>query len=258
MSKTRIVLSFDDGRADNLRAVKEIITPCGLKATMNITTNFVEDTIPSDVRPCPNVSMDRVDVAELASFANIEIAGHGTNHQNTLEDLGEGVKTLRRWLPDTPIVGIASPNSKLLEEDIIKDQAAYEALGLSYVRIGPGNSYSGLHRIFGKLARMTGSSWFYTHSVAGALITGKPGFCLLSVPVMKPHRLQQVQALVRSAVQKDADLILMFHSILKPDEDHYADDWTWDYEDFNNLCQWLSNQGDIEVVTTAELVSAGK
>ena len=253
MSKSRIVLSFDDGRRDNLRVVEEILNPLDMKATINITTAYVDGSINQSRTPCPNAAMSRQELETLSENANIELAGHGKEHQNTLEDLGEGIRTLQEWLPNRRINGIASPNSLLIEDEILGKREAYEALGVDYVRIGPGKSYHKIRRICGVLARKTGSSWLYRYSIAGAHSAKEPGFVLLSVPVMRQHTLPQVQALVDDAARQGHDLILMFHSILKPDEDYYDDTWSWDYNDFAALCRNLSEREDVTVVTTQEL-----
>lgn len=253
MSKSKIVLSFDDGRKDNMRVVQEILNPLGMKATINITTGYVDGSIDSTHAPCPNEALTRDEVTQIAEYSNIELAGHGKEHQNSIEDLGEGIQMLRQWLPDRKINGIASPNSKLVEDVILAQQGAYEDLGVDYVRIGPGRSYHKLRRICGKLARITGSPALFCYSIAGAHLADKTGYVLLSVPVMNQHSLRQVKTLVRDVVKREESLILMFHSILKPGEAYYDDTWSWDYEDFKLLCRWLAVNDQLEVVTTQEL-----
>lgn len=254
MTKTNIVLSFDDGRKDNLRMVEEILNPLQMKATINITTAYVDGSIAAEHAPCENAALTPEEVMELSKNPNIELAGHGCEHQNTIEDLGKGLRILREWIPNRTVNGIASPNSLLSEDAVLSDRSAYEALDLSYVRIGPGKSYHKLRRICGKLARMTHSSFLYKYSIRGAQIQGNTGYVVLSVPVMKQHTLQQVKSLVTDAGRRGNDLILMFHSILKSGEPYYEDSWSWDYEDFRALCQWLQQEG-YAVVTTQELIS---
>ncbi len=254
MTKTKIVLSFDDGRKDNLRMVEEILNPLNMKATINITTAYVDGTISAEHAPCENAAMSVEEVIALSKNPSIELAGHGCEHQNTIEDLGKGLSILRSWIPNRLVNGIASPNSLLSEDAVLSDRSAYEALDLSYVRIGPGKSYHRFRRICGKLARMTHSAFLYKYSIQGAQIQGTPGYVVLSVPVMKQHTLAQVKSLVSDARRQGNDLILMFHSILKPGEPYYEDTWSWGYEDFRGLCQWLQ-QEDYAVVTTQELIS---
>lgn len=256
MAKTKIVLSFDDGRGDNYRAFTEVIIPLQLKATLNVTAGYIDGTIPNQYAPCPNKAMSLEELSELAAFEQIEIAGHGDYHQNALKDLSDGIQKLRQWLPNKQIIGIASPNSKLTEQQVLMNREDYETIDVSYVRIGPGASYRSFRRVCGKLARMLHSARLYCYSVAGAHYTKEQNFVLLSVPVMKQHTLRQVKKLIQNAAKQDHHLILMFHSILKPGEPYYEDTWNWDYDDFLALCRWLQENESIEVVTTTELVQA--
>ena len=255
---SKIILSFDDGRRDNLRAAQEILVPLGIPATMNLTTGYIDGSAREERHPGPNPALSMEEARELASLPNIEIAGHGWEHLNTMEDLQKGVTTLREWFPERTIAGLASPNSILREEEILFQQAAYEAMGLSYVRIGAGATYSGIRRVMGKLSRMIPSKWLFITSNKGAIAHTLDRFVLTAVPVMRQPPSGQVEALVRYCAKHDYDLILMFHSIVKAGEDFHEDTWSWDYDDFAKLCKTLQNMqqaNEITLATTAEAVA---
>lgn len=258
MSVSKIVLSFDDGRKDNLRVVEKILEPNHIPATINLTTGYIDDTAGKDRRPGPNLPLSVYEAQRLGSYENIEIAGHGWAHLNTLEDLKKGLDTLREWFPDRKINGIASPNSMLSEEEILAMQPEFEAMGIDYVRIGAGATYHGMRRVMGKVSRTLHSNGLFIESNRGATAHTLDRFVLTSVPVMRQQKLHQVLALVRSCVERGEDLILMFHSIVKPDEPFYYDTWSWDYEDFELLCEYLvayREAGDVILTTTAEAVA---
>lgn len=255
--KSKIVLSFDDGRRDNLRVVQEILAPQGIPATMNLTTGYIDGSARAERHPGPNPALSMEEARTLASYSNIEIAGHGWEHLNTLEDLRKGLDTLRSWFPERQICGIASPNSILREEEILRQQADYEAMGLRYVRIGAGSTYSGVRRVMGKLSRSIHSDKLFVESNGGAVAHTLDQFVLTAVPVMRQQTLRQVLALVDTCGQRQQDLILMFHSIVKPGEDFYDDTWSWDYNAFAQLCAHLLElqaTQQITLTTTADAV----
>lgn len=286
-----LIFSFDDGRADNVRLFEEILAPEGIAATMNISTAYVDGTISDTDRPCPNAAMTVDDVKRLASSSLIELAGHGDKHLNTPEDLSEGLRKLRSWVLDeatgedtesasevsnvddresitdrrnaddrelitdprsADIIGIASPHSELSADEVLSQRSVYEKMGVEYVRIGPGATYSGLNRVAGKLSRMTKSKGAFLKAYSGINEHIGGSFVLLSVPVLHDHSLSQVKALIEKNRDAGTDVILMFHSILKPGEDYYDDPWSWDFYDFKELALWARDAEGIEVVTTRQ------
>ena len=127
--KTYVSLSFDDARQDSYRAIK-IANSYGLKATLNVTSSYVDSTCPEDCLPCnlPAMSIDQV--LELASQGN-EIACHGHYHNNQIDSILEGEKIVRNWLRLDPAqkLGFASPHSGIsLDEQtvsLMRDRFSY-------------------------------------------------------------------------------------------------------------------------------------
>ena len=191
----------------------------------------------------------------------VELAGHGDEHLNTMEDLSRGLKKLRGWLVvsdgtllNTDICGIASPNSNLTADEITGNKKLYEDMGVEYVRIGPGTTYSGVRRIEGKLSRMTGSDGLFWKSNKGISEHFEGAFVVHSVPVMKPHTLSQVKRLVEENISRGTDIALMFHSIVKRGEEYYDDTWSYDYDDFLSLADWLIGREDCFLQTMRDAV----
>ena len=119
MKPSRVVLSFDDGRKDNYDIVIPILEKYCLTATFNISTAYVDKSINVSDRPCLNEPMTIENIKAIYG-KGFEIACHGDRHKNDIEDIRRGYKKLSTWLQwgKNFKPGFASPNSRLLEEDI--------------------------------------------------------------------------------------------------------------------------------------------
>lgn len=258
----KIVLSFDDGRRDNVSIALDVLKPRDIPATFNIATAYVDGTISPEQLPCPNESMDISQVQALYR-AGFEIAGHGDCHQNTAEDIAAGIKKLRQWLelPKDAPIGFASPQSQLSTDVILNwKQEFQENSAIRCVRIGLKDNTSLHLRLFRKAAAMTGNKKLFTLGFSNALMDLKDQYILYSVPVMYGAKLEQICAIVQQAIAENKDCILMFHSILRPTEPYYENTWSWDYDQFLALCDYLvamRKQGKIELCTTAQAVGYG-
>ena len=249
---SHIVLSFDDGRADNFRLAKEILIPYRIPATFNITTAYVAGVIDEHSRPCPNEAMTVEMVRDLAGSSIFEIAAHGHQHQNTLEDINMGVQQLNAWLPSIAggVHGFASPHSNMPLVEVQKKMSKYQEMGFRYIRLGvPDEKVLG-KRVCRKLSTYIPSSSLYKAAFNGALRNYGQEFVYYSLPVMHKAKVSQVQSLVQRAIQRKQDCILMFHSVLKPGEPYYEDTWSWDYDRFRVLCNFLLKEQKEKLVIT--------
>ena len=52
------------------------------------------------------------------------------------------------------------------------------------------------------------------------------------------------------------DCVFMFHSILKPEEEYYSDMWTWDYNKFEELCDYLCDIEDKGKIKVEKLIDS--
>ena len=134
-SKTRVVLSFDDGRKDNYDVAMPILRYFGLSATFYIATAYVDGTIRQEDSPCVNPSMSIENVCEL-SEAGYEIACHGDCHRNDMDDVVNGQKKLSKWLglSSNNKPGFASPESNLSVPYIKSELNKFNSF-FSYIRI---------------------------------------------------------------------------------------------------------------------------
>lgn len=257
--KTKVILSFDDGRGDNYRVAMEELLPRNLKATFNITTGYVNGDIDKNNIPCENTSMSIDNVIELGGYNEIEIAGHGHEHLNTLEDWKKGIDILANWLGNkwarNEGIGIASPHSQMSASAIRAMSEELEQLNIRYVRIGLSNQMDTKQRIISKLAREIKSNKLFYLPIANSLQKLDGDMVVFSVPIVHAHTVAQIKYTIDKAVYKQKDIVIMFHSIVKKNEDYYDNMWSWDYSKFVELCDYLvelRKQNQIRVTTTME------
>ncbi len=240
LRNNRVCLSFDDGRMDNYTNVIPILERYGLKGTFNITTAYIDGTIPTEYRPCKNDPMTIEQIREIYA-AGHEIAAHGDCHRNDIEDIIKGIEKLRDWGVAGMHIGFASPNSQITEEEIYAEEAELKNLGVEYVRIGipPGSQ---LRRLIRLGARITRNSFLFRQGVAWKEDDMKSNFIIHSVPIMRYATVKQVEKLVERMMKRDSVCTLMFHSIQKPDDEYYNDVWSWDISRFETLCKWIAKK----------------
>lgn len=255
---SKICLSFDDGRLDNYRVVKDILLHRNLKATFNITTAYIENKIANNLFHCPNNPLSMTMIKELYEYGIIEIAAHGHNHLNTIEDWKSGIEKLKHWLGAdwyNQGIGIASPNCGITTQELTGLQTELTSLNIRYIRIGLINQFNLLQRIISYLSRKTKSRFLFYLAAQNSLdILGKNSY-VYSVPVLKEHTIEQIKYTLDKVIMHKKDCVLMFHSILKPGEEYYDSMWSWDYAKFTQLCDYLvdlKNSKQIEVIKTKE------
>ena len=257
--RTRVVLSFDDGRGDNYRIAVEELLPRNLKATFNITTGYINGNISEKDAPCENPPLTVGDVQELGKYEEFEIAGHGHKHLNTLEDWKKGIDVLTDWLGNKwkkdDCIGIASPHSGMSTEAVRMLQNELDDMKIKYVRIGLSNQKELLQRIINKLAGKLKSKQLFYWANKKSIRTIGNDLVVYSIPVLHTHTIEQIIYTIEKAISKKQDVVLMFHSILKKGEEFYDSMWTWDYEKFVQLCDYLvklRSQQKIEISTTMD------
>lgn len=255
MNKAKIVLSFDDGRLDNYINVYPILLKYKLKATFNIATAYVDGTILPCNTPASSPAMTIPNVVELYK-SGCEIAAHGDNHLNHIEDISCGIYKLYNWLGKKDnYIGFASPNSMLSENEIMLRRSQYKNMNVGYIRVGDYKSHSLWRRIARKLAIYSKNEFLFYHSHKEALFDGK-SYIYYAIPVMHRNTRNQILYLIKKCIQNKKSCILMFHSILKKGEPNYSDTWSWDIEDFEMICQSLRQmmeENQIDVITNRDI-----
>lgn len=248
-----VSLSFDDGRADNFEALKGICGPMHIPATVNITTGYLDGTAPLMPTSKPALSLD--ELKELYDDPLVEIALHGDNHDNGIEEQKKCYEKLqsRIGFSDDSHLGFASPGCG--DESLFYKTDDPFVRKVIYARSGDrvlGRRF--LKTLARKASRVIPSSLLYRFAFSDSLLCADDynRRLLFSVLVLNKTAPSQVRSLVRLAVKKNRDLILCFHSI-----DNDSDKWSWGPEKFRNLCSFLAklrDEGRIELYSTAQLV----
>ena len=255
----KIIMSFDDGRKDNYRVAKDVLEPLGIPATFNVTTGYIKNDIDEKDKPGPHSPMTIDELKELSSNDLFEIAGHGVTHDNEIHNLLNSVIELRDICGDgKKICGIASPHSEFDLKQFEEAKELFMSNGICYLRIS--NDYSKMSRIkiwvrrFNRILH-SGSLYYWVNNDS---IMDNPSELLFSIPVIRDNRLHEVKSFVEKALKRRENgiCILMFHSILFPEDKYYNDLFSWDFCDFRLLCEFfdkLREKKKVDIVTTSSL-----
>lgn len=256
----KVVLSFDDGRKDNYRIAKEVLEPLGIPATFNITTGYIKRNIAEEDKPGPHEPMSLEELKELSSSGLFEIAGHGVTHNNDIQNLLNSVLELREMCdPNSDICGIASPHSQFDLKQFEEAKNLFIKNGIKYLRIS--NDYTKMNKVkvwLRRLNRVIHNGYLY-YWVNQDSIMKNVDFLLYSIPVIRDNRLREVISLIKKIGNSNEDCIciLMFHSILRKGEVYYDDLFSWDYEEFQKLCEYLivSKSNNIHITNSKEIMA---
>lgn len=257
MEKPIIALTFDDGR-EMSHVINGILKKNNIPATFYITTGMLQGRVQMEKA----IPMTMEAAKALAKDPLFEIAAHGDSHLNTEKDIRSGIELLRSWglLKKQNTVGFASPGTQLTPEDIRNKEGYYKDMGLSYIRLSCRIITRNLYRsICRKVARITGSKKLYIEAYRETIMKEPDGMILYSVPVLGDASADQIIALVDTAISEKAALILMFHSISKPEERCRLFPWIWSYDKFQRLCSHLEKErrdGELQIITAEELYRA--
>lgn len=258
-----IILSFDDSRDDFYTRAFPILKKYQIPATLNVISSFVTGDIVCDFPSSCDKAMSVNDVLDCQHSGLVEIACHGATHKNTREDILRNIKELREMGCEVKNIGAASQGSEITvlnrNEDGIWDLVVNGEL--SYLRSGIVVRREGLFYSALSLLDM------YMHSKRLFYYLNKRTFIkkprelfFLSTAIVSYNTLKQVKYLIDRFLEenngiKDSALILMFHSILRPEDSGYGKDkWYWDVQKFDNLCSYLTENKYVRVVTTQEYV----
>ena len=257
----KIALSFDDGRIDNMRMIKEILEPLQIPATFNITVGYIEKSISEQMSPCVLPPLLKQDIIAISKNKLFEIAGHGYEHQNESNNLIKGVQKLRDWIHDDQIdvVGLASPFSRLNVTVVEREKSIWEKEDIRYIRVGDRiRSMRLIKKVLRKINRYVLHIPFLYYWVnKDCIIDSKDSYIFYSLPILKNDTLKEIEFFINKLIEKDKSCILMFHSILKPKEVNYNDPWSWDYSNFFELCMFLKEHEQnlrIQICRTYDLV----
>ena len=250
-----ISLSFDDGRVDTYTVAKELLEKKNIPATINIATGYIEGNTKAGTNIPP---MTRENVIELHNSGLFEIAAHGDMHKNSFEDIAIGREKLLSWLGRDGKIGFASPGSEMTVDFINDHRDELKEIGFSYARTSHTHQkkrFKKIKIIFRKAARVTGSRLLYRMAFGDLSVIN--GFAVTSIPVFKFNSFEQIKSIIRLTIRRKGFLTLMFHSVCKPNETDAGNIYSYDWNEFVRLVEYLLDmrlQNKIQILTTQEVV----
>ena len=206
--KGTVVISIDDGNAEDFRLYENILLKYRLPATFNI----VSGTINGET----NLTKDQL--RTMYHNPSIEIAAHGYAHQNDDEDISKGVAELYDWLGiKEKYIGFASPGSRMKNAFIEQNSHHLRELGLLYVRTAKNPNPNGRHMQIRDELMRTGVAEEVIENIP-QLTYSFHSMCINSVVVYHHTEQDALKTLVNIAAEERACIVFMFHRIKKKGE----------------------------------------
>ena len=251
-------LSFDDGRMDNYQVAYPILRQYGMPATFNITTSYIERK-PTKWPFTSTRAMTLDMVRELHADPLMEIASHGYWHNNDVENLLEGIRTLCAHLGVKRLHergnGIALTGDRSFTFDADASQAQLRAADVQYVRRSIRLlTYPILRTLARKANRAVALSPLMRYAFGDTLMTAADGMTLYSIPVVATMPARVLKTMADLAAKRNAACILMLHSVVHNGE--MRDFYSLEEKKLTALCEHLCrlrDSGKIEVATTMEI-----
>ena len=237
---TKIAISFDDGRRDNIAAIGQL-TACGIPATLYVTTGYVDGTCPHDKLPTAKPAMTVNDVARLFQNPLVEIGMHGDMHLNEDWDIRNGREKLLNWLglDESHRFGFASPSTSYSVERFLHSEDPLFVRDIAYLAMGQRRATCAKIRMIArKVSRVVHSGMLYKTAYQDTMMVDCSDRVIYRVPVLREIAFEQLRVLLEEVIRREASVVFMFHSI----ENHDDDTWSWDQTKFEQLIQYLLMQ----------------
>lgn len=263
VKKTTISLSFDDGREDWHRVVYRIMKQYDLKATLHVTTGYVDGTWKTTNWDSSNGPISINNLIEMKKYG-FEIASHGNQHKTEKDDLIESIDKLKNWKLIEDEVGFSIPTSKIEEQNKNEFYDCLKDNNVIYVRGGRNpQCYSFISKICFFAYKLTKCQYFYSKFNRYNCIDIYPRekinpYDLCTVVIRREDKAESVIRFIRENINKGKWIIFMLHSIQDENENNFRkDSWYWDLEKFEMLCHELRKMVDseeIDVLTIKDII----
>ena len=248
--KGTVVITIDDGNADDIRVYEEILSKYNIPATFYIITGKIDGET--------NLTKDQL--RTIYNDPNMEIANHGYSHKNDDGDITLGTANLRDWLGITEnTIGFASPGSQMKNDAIAQNEAHLKELGLLYVRTSESTKMNRRHLELQVKLQGEGASSYIIKNIP-QLSYGFDSMCVNSAVAYHSTNVEDLKKLVDIAAEENACVVFMFHRIKKQGEPNYEDQWSYDYDKFAEFVGYLAqkrDEGMIDTLTTRQAFLTG-
>lgn len=256
MEKGIVCFSFDDGRKDN-RKVAKILLSMDIPASFSITTGYVDGTCPEETTPTNKKPLSVDDICWINDQNIFEIALHGDQHLNTLKDIKTGKRKIETWIgrQENDRFGFASPGTGI-DLNLLEKEKDFFTKEITYIRVSLRiKSWRMLRILSRKVARVIHSPLLYKIAYADTLMgMNEIDQLVYSVPVLSDITEQQLKALIDLCVGEKKVLVIMLHSIEEPDK--IDDAWSWHMNKFMGICKYiykLRRESKLDILTVQEL-----
>ena len=250
-----IVLSFDDGRKDFFTRALPVMKKYNFPSTVNIVSDLVGKSDIPEFCSGGGECMSWSDI-ESSKESNVEIANHSANHKNTVEDIILGGEEISKRLGLSSLPGFASPNSEVCEANFDKFRELLVSGKVKYIRSGNVLRRDGyLYILLFLIYRYTKNFLsFYLYNKRNIIsVKNPPKHILPSITCNRDNTMKQLIKFIEK-MPDDSASIIMFHSIIIEDDSGFGKDkWFNTVKEFEQLCEFLANNNNVQVVSNEML-----
>lgn len=244
-----ICLSFDDGRMDQFINAFHILSKYDLVGTFHITSGYIDGTFNPDHFIGSPAPMKVENVLEIYE-SGMEISSHGDMHILEPNDYFRSLQKFNNWGIDVDKCGISIPESSY-DEKRLQTFINETKSTLEYVRVGRSKKcYSLINKIRYVLYSLIKCNCCYLKFNQNNVINTIDKNKIVSLVVKKNTGVKNLIRFIEKNKSSNGLIVIMLHSIVeKP-----STQWEWSIEQFELLCDFLSNSSEIKVDTLKHFV----
>jgi len=248
-----VVFTFDDARSEVFKFAVPILNEYGMVSTVFVTTGYVDGTLLND-KPFYKSSSGGMSVDNLQALYSqgFEIAAHGDQHTNNIDDIENSIHKLKKWEVCGNKIGFSSPYS-IIQKDNIKEYEVIKSMGVEYIRT--------CLRVKDK------PLWFVLLWMMQGITHNKYLFSALnrsnifrqcnaehlypSISIRNTTKPSEIIPFLQHLEENEC-AVLTFHSVTN-DERLLSDTWAYNVKHFKAICKFVAEKEEIEAITLFEL-----
>ena len=242
-----IVLSFDDGSKSFYTHALPILKKYNLQSVVNIVTDKPESN------PTAYLTWDEI---RECTRHGVEIANHSSDHTNTLESIVRGARKIKEQLGTTEAPGFASPRSGICQKNFDAYRSLLNSGDVAYIRSGNQLKRDGYFRcLLYLIYKHTGfKNVFYWYNLPNIILPNrKTNELFPSVTCNNDNTTKQLIHFVQKMPDNSSCIIMLHHIFSKDDIGYKKEKWSNTCEDFEVLCDFLSKNKSIAVISHKKL-----
>lgn len=238
----RIVITFDDGRKDNVEFALPVLQHYKFKASFFITTGYIDESFLPKTWASSQAHMSIDDILFLYKNG-FEIGLHGDKHCSEIDDFNISYEKMNKWLnKNNTKYSFSIPNSKI-EINFLNEFTKSIKNKTKYIRGGSHCNFAKTitWKIKKALRIYFNCSYFFIKYHLDDSFTDIPKI-VPSVGIRNNDRVVKLCKLINK-ISDNSTIVFMFHSIV-PNNSEYInrDKWVWSLEKFDEFCRFLSQK----------------